>query len=67
MCLQTIFYIIYNLTFQWVKVQNFQKIQSLKLAGCQQKQIISSLNDELCLENLNINQRSYYYLSNSGF
>ena len=34
------------------------EIQFLKLAGCLQKWIISSLNDKLCLDHLKTNQRS---------
>ena len=43
------------------------EIQILKLAGCLQKWIISSLNDSLCLDNLITNQRSYNILPNSAF
>ena len=43
------------------------EIKILKLAGCIQKWIISSLNDKLCFNNLKSNQRSHYNLPNSAF
>ena len=56
----------------WVKVQNFQnpepfENQILKLAVCLQISTISSLNGQLSLDKLNINQRTYKNLLNSGF
>ena len=38
------------------------EIQSLKLAGCPQKQIISILNDELNLENLILLKESILFV-----
>ena len=40
---------------------------NLKLSGCQQKWIVSSLNGYLCLDYLKTSQRCYYNLPNSAF
>ena len=42
-------------------------LQIFKLAGCLQILIISCFNGQMCLDNLKINQRSYYNLPNSAF
>ena len=58
-------------TITWVKVQNFHKVLNFRNSKFKPRRMPTktnnwSLNDELCVENLNINQRSYYYLPNSG-
>ena len=62
---------IRNGLYTWVKVLNFQILNfqksDLKTYSMPTKYSVSSLNGQLPLDRLKINQRRYYILPNSAF